>query len=93
MIQTEWIHLCFQRQISWRDASSFAAVCFMVSSSIPLLETRKSWYKTMSEDQRKMIDRLKNLSCYRLSQGGSQFKDIKNHFEELIKVDRCRERK
>lgn len=59
-----------KRQISWRDASSFAAVCFMVSSNIPLLETRKSWYKTMSEDQRKMIDRLKNLSCYRLSQGG-----------------------
>lgn len=39
-----------------------------------------------------MIDRLKNLSCYRLSQGGSQFKDIKNHFEELIKVDRKREK-
>lgn len=70
MILDQMNSLLFQRQISWRDASSFAAVCFMVSSNIPLLETRKSWYKTMSEDQRKMIDRLKNLSCYRLSQGG-----------------------
>ena len=42
----------------------------MVSGNIPLLETRKSWYKLMSGDQKKMIDRLKNLSCYRLSQGG-----------------------
>ncbi|XP_061165274.1 E3 SUMO-protein ligase RanBP2-like isoform X2 [Saccostrea echinata] len=59
-----------KRQISWRDASSFAAVCFMVSCSIPLLETRSSWYKMMNADQRKMFGRLRRLSCYRLSQGG-----------------------
>ncbi|XP_062594997.1 E3 SUMO-protein ligase RanBP2-like [Saccostrea cucullata] len=59
-----------KRQITWRDASSFAAVCLMVSSSLPLLETRSSWYKMMNADQKKMFGRLRKLSCYRHSQGG-----------------------
>ncbi|XP_053407821.1 E3 SUMO-protein ligase RanBP2-like [Mercenaria mercenaria] len=57
-------------QVSWKDSNSLAAVCFLISDSLPAIDLKSSWYCQAKQDWKKFYDRVHMSGCDRLSQGG-----------------------
>lgn len=59
-----------KERLSWREASSLAYACFLVSHSVPVVNRKTAWYAKASADEKAVYDRWYNESCWRCSQTG-----------------------
>ena len=68
-----------QGQVTWKEASSFCAICYLLSDSCTAVKLKTSWFKHLSVDKKKFYERLYMTGCDRLSQGGKDKGVFRRH--------------
>ncbi|KAL3864553.1 hypothetical protein ACJMK2_006225 [Sinanodonta woodiana] len=68
-------------QMSWKDASSFVSVCYLISANFPAVNPKASWYIQLPRDRKEFYEQLMKVGNYRLSQGGHMLRSLCQHQE------------
>ena len=67
-----------EARVDWREASTLAAPCFLLSYSVQTPNMKAAWCAQATEQDRKWYQRWYEMACIRVSQSGGCSKRIKS---------------